>query len=146
MALDLSLQSRLAVAGVRSALADALACSCCVSSQLTVKCWPQVAVALGQAVFLWNASSGSVAEVAACQEGSDDHVTSVAWAADGKHLAVGTNASVVQVRLLSCLLLCSPDAQAIPRAGHFCAPVQLAVHQCSYCTVQRSAVRQQTKG
>ena len=58
----------------------------------------QVAVALGQAVFLWNASSGAVDEVAACQEGSDDHVTSVAWAADGKHLAVGTNSSVVQVR------------------------------------------------
>ena len=57
----------------------------------------QVAVALGQAVFLWNATTGSVAEVAACPEGSDDHVTSVAWAADGKHLAVGTDSSTVQI-------------------------------------------------
>lgn len=66
-------------------------------SQFLLAC-VQVAVALGQAVFLWNANSGTVDEVAACQEGTDDHVTSVAWAADGKHLAVGTNSSVVQVR------------------------------------------------
>ena len=56
----------------------------------------QVAIALGQSVFLWNAATGSIAELPACRE-ADDHVTSVSWAADGKHIAVGTDSATVQI-------------------------------------------------
>jgi cell division cycle 20, cofactor of APC complex len=69
-----------------------------------------VAVALGPAVFLWNATTGSVEELMPCGgadgSGSGSHapsssqsayVTSVAWAPDGTHLAVGTSDARVQI-------------------------------------------------
>lgn len=55
-----------------------------------------MAIALEASVFLWNAGTGSIAELPACRD-EDDHVTSVSWAADGKHIAVGTASSVVQI-------------------------------------------------
>ena len=57
---------------------------------------PQVAVALGAAVYLWNAGSGSIEQLMECAT-EDDYVTSVAWAADGKHIAVGTSSAAVQI-------------------------------------------------
>eukprot|EP00850_Spirogloea_muscicola_P015787 SM000124S25919 [mRNA] locus=s124:109767:112041:+ [translate_table: standard] len=55
-----------------------------------------VAVALGGAVYLWDAASGSIEELSRCA-GESDYVTSVAWAADGRHLAVGLSTSEVQL-------------------------------------------------
>ncbi|KAK9821213.1 hypothetical protein WJX81_000438 [Elliptochloris bilobata] len=55
-----------------------------------------VAVALGAAVYLWNAGSGSIEQLMECAA-EDDYVTSVAWAADGKHIAVGTATAQVQI-------------------------------------------------
>lgn len=54
-----------------------------------------VAVALNQSVYLWSASSGACEELLRCGEG--DYVSSVAWAADGRHVAVGLSSSAVQV-------------------------------------------------
>lgn len=69
-----------------------------------------IAVALGPAVFLWNAATGSVEELCSCdggngnggtasaeQQSSSAYVTSVAWAPDGTHLAVGTSDARVQI-------------------------------------------------
>lgn len=54
-----------------------------------------VAVALNQSVYLWNASSGDIQELLTCQ--GDDYVTSVSWAADGTHVAVGFSNSLTQI-------------------------------------------------
>ena len=49
----------------------------------------QLAVALGTAVYMWNADSGDIQQLMECQDGND-YVTSVSWAGDGKHISVGT--------------------------------------------------------
>ncbi|GAB4820233.1 hypothetical protein N2152v2_007279 [Parachlorella kessleri] len=54
-----------------------------------------VAVALNQTVYLWNASSGDIQELLSCQ--GDDYVTSLSWAADGKHVAVGFSNALTQI-------------------------------------------------
>lgn len=47
-----------------------------------------LAVGLGNAVYLWNATSGSVQEL--CQVSDEgDSISSVSWCADGTHLAIG---------------------------------------------------------
>ena len=56
----------------------------------------QVAVALGTTVYLWNANTGDIEQLMECSE-EDDYVTSVSWGADGKHIAVGTSSSAVQI-------------------------------------------------
>ena len=56
-----------------------------------------MAVALGPTVYLWNASSGDIQQLCQTAEDSDDFITSVSWAADGKHVAVGTNSAEVQI-------------------------------------------------
>ncbi|XP_009606788.1 cell division cycle 20.1, cofactor of APC complex-like isoform X1 [Nicotiana tomentosiformis] len=55
-----------------------------------------VAIALGNSVYLWDASDGSVTELLSV---SDDlgPVTGVSWAPDGRHLALGLNNSHVQL-------------------------------------------------
>jgi cell division cycle protein 20 (cofactor of APC complex) len=55
----------------------------------------QVAVALNQAVYLWNASSGDIQELLSAQ--GEDYITSLSWAADGKHLAVGYSNALTQI-------------------------------------------------
>lgn len=55
----------------------------------------QIAIALGPTVYLWNASTGSIEELCSCPE--NDYITSVQWAADSTHLAVGTSSAKVQV-------------------------------------------------
>jgi cell division cycle protein 20 (cofactor of APC complex) len=57
----------------------------------------EVAVALGSAVYLWNAASGEVQQLMQAPADSDDYITSVAWAGDGKHVAIGTSAAEVQI-------------------------------------------------
>lgn len=55
-----------------------------------------IAVALGETVYLWNASNGSISEL--CQtEGADNYVSSVSWLNDGAYLAVGTADATVQI-------------------------------------------------
>jgi cell division cycle protein 20 (cofactor of APC complex) len=51
-----------------------------------------LAVALGPAVYLWDAASGTVSALGGGERdpaAEGDYVSSVAWAADGAHLAVG---------------------------------------------------------
>lgn len=52
-------------------------------------------MALNQTVYLWNASSGDIQELLSAQ--GDDYVTSLSWAADGKHVAVGFSNSLTQI-------------------------------------------------
>ncbi|CAI5489128.1 unnamed protein product [Closterium sp. Naga37s-1] len=63
-----------------------------------------VALALGASVYLWDAATGAIEELlhvggegADEGAGSAEYVSSVAWAADGKHLAVGLSSAEVQV-------------------------------------------------
>ncbi|CAI5510158.1 unnamed protein product [Closterium sp. Naga37s-1] len=56
----------------------------------------QIAVALGTTVYLWSATSGDIHQLVHA-DGPDDYVTSVAWAKDGRHLAVGLNSSELQI-------------------------------------------------
>jgi cell division cycle protein 20 (cofactor of APC complex) len=55
-----------------------------------------LAVALGQTVYLWNASTGNIDELCTTPEESD-HITSVSWVQDGNYVAVGTNNAEVQI-------------------------------------------------
>ena len=55
-----------------------------------------LAVALGPAIYLWNAADGSINQL--CEiEDEEDYVCSVNWTADGNYLAVGTASSTVQI-------------------------------------------------
>ncbi|XP_020217911.1 protein FIZZY-RELATED 1 [Cajanus cajan] len=54
-----------------------------------------LAVALGNSVYLWNASSSKVTKL--CELGVDDSVCSVGWAQLGAYLAVGSNSGKVQI-------------------------------------------------
>ncbi|XP_027350661.1 cell division cycle 20.2, cofactor of APC complex-like [Abrus precatorius] len=55
-----------------------------------------LSIALGNTVYLWNASDSSTAELVTVDE-EDGPVTSVSWAPDGRHLAIGLNNSHVQL-------------------------------------------------
>ncbi|KAJ6968335.1 hypothetical protein NC653_036324 [Populus alba x Populus x berolinensis] len=55
-----------------------------------------LAIALGTTVYLWNASNSSISEVVTVDE-EDGPVTSINWAPDGRHLAVGLDNSNVQL-------------------------------------------------
>ncbi|GMH19039.1 hypothetical protein Nepgr_020880 [Nepenthes gracilis] len=55
-----------------------------------------LAIALGSTVYLWDASSGSTSELVMVDD-ENGPVTSVSWAPDGKHIAVGLNNSEVQL-------------------------------------------------
>ncbi|KAJ7525914.1 hypothetical protein O6H91_17G074000 [Diphasiastrum complanatum] len=55
-----------------------------------------VAVALANTVYLWNAGNGTIEELMQAGD-SDGPVTSVGWAPDGKHIAVGLNSAEVQL-------------------------------------------------
>lgn len=57
---------------------------------------PQIAVALGPAVYLWNAGTGSVEELCTCKN-EGDYVSSLQWAPDSSHLAIGTSDAKVQI-------------------------------------------------
>ncbi|KAG5224128.1 WD-40 repeat family protein [Salix suchowensis] len=55
-----------------------------------------LAIALGNTVYLWDASDGSTSELVTVDE-EDGPVTSVNWAPDGRHIAIGLNNSHVQL-------------------------------------------------
>lgn len=55
-----------------------------------------LSIALGHTVYLWDASDGTTSELVTIDEESGP-VTSVKWAPDGRHIAVGLNNSEVQL-------------------------------------------------
>jgi len=59
----------------------------------------QLAVALSQAVYLWDAGSGQIKELMNVEsEGGDDYISSVSWIQQGgSHIAIGTGNNTVQL-------------------------------------------------
>ena len=55
-----------------------------------------LSIALGDTLYLWDASNGSTSELVTIDEDSGP-ITSVSWAPDGRHIAVGLNSSDVQL-------------------------------------------------
>ncbi|XP_004511461.1 cell division cycle 20.1, cofactor of APC complex-like [Cicer arietinum] len=55
-----------------------------------------LAIALGNTVYLWDASNGSTSELVTVDDESGP-ITSVSWAPDGRHIAIGLNSSEVQL-------------------------------------------------
>ncbi|URE40737.1 Anaphase-promoting complex subunit [Musa troglodytarum] len=55
-----------------------------------------LSIALGNTVYLWDASDGSTSELVTVDDDAGP-VTSVSWAPDGRHIAVGLNSSDVQL-------------------------------------------------
>jgi len=55
-----------------------------------------LAIALGTTVYLWDACSGSTSELVTVDDDKGP-VTSVNWAPDGRHIAVGLNNSEVHL-------------------------------------------------
>jgi cell division cycle protein 20 (cofactor of APC complex) len=55
-----------------------------------------LSIALGNTVYLRAASSGSISELTTVHE-DDGPVSSVSWAPDGRHIAVGLSSSIVQL-------------------------------------------------
>ncbi|KAK8692721.1 hypothetical protein V6N13_070328 [Hibiscus sabdariffa] len=55
-----------------------------------------LAIALGNTVYLWDASDSSTSELVTVDE-ENGPITSVSWAPDGRHIAVGLNNSEVQL-------------------------------------------------
>lgn len=55
-----------------------------------------MAVALGSAVYLWNAASGEIEMLCETKE-EDEVITSVKWMQDGSHIALGTSYNDVQM-------------------------------------------------
>jgi cell division cycle 20, cofactor of APC complex len=55
-----------------------------------------LSIALGNTVYLWDANSGSTSELVTIDE-DNGPVTSVSWAPDGRHIAVGLNSSDIQL-------------------------------------------------
>ncbi|GJN41327.1 hypothetical protein PR202_gn00685 [Eleusine coracana subsp. coracana] len=55
-----------------------------------------LSIALGNTVYLWDASSGSTSELVTIDE-DNGPVTSISWAPDGRHIAIGLNSSDIQL-------------------------------------------------
>lgn len=56
-----------------------------------------LAIALRSTVYLWDASNGSTTELVTIDDDDGGPVTSVSWAPDGRHIAIGLNNSHVQI-------------------------------------------------
>ena len=55
-----------------------------------------MAVALGSAIYIWNASAGDIVQLMSIEE-PEQYVSSVKWIKEGNILAVGTSSADVQV-------------------------------------------------
>ncbi|KAM4102244.1 hypothetical protein ACB094_05G209300 [Castanea mollissima] len=56
-----------------------------------------LAIALRSTVYLWDATNGSTSELVTIDDDDGGPVTSVSWAPDGRHIAIGLNNSHVQI-------------------------------------------------
>lgn len=56
-----------------------------------------LAVGLGTAVYIWSASSQRVSKLCEVSDPDNDAITSVTWAQQGTHLAVGTHSGYTQI-------------------------------------------------
>ena len=56
-----------------------------------------LAIALRSTVYLWDASNVSTSELVTIDDDEGGPVTSVSWAPDGRHIAIGLNISHVQI-------------------------------------------------
>ena len=74
-------------------------------------------VALGNAIYLWNAADGSIQQLMETQ-GEGSHVTSLAWIQEGNYMAVGTSDHKVQLWDVAKLKQASRPACAAPRRHH----------------------------
>lgn len=59
-------------------------------------CRNVLAIALTNTVYLWDASNSSTSELVTIDD-EDGPVTSITWAPDGQHIAIGLNNSDVQI-------------------------------------------------
>lgn len=58
----------------------------------------QLAVALSQCVYIWDAATGGIKELMSVDENPEDYISSVSWIQQGgSHLAVGTATNAVQL-------------------------------------------------
>lgn len=55
-----------------------------------------LAIALGNTVYLWDATCGSTSELVTIDD-ENGPITSISWAPDGTHIAIGLNNSEVQL-------------------------------------------------
>ena len=55
-----------------------------------------LAIALAETVYLWDATKSSTSELVTVNS-EDGPVTSVSWAPDGRHIAIGLDSSDVQL-------------------------------------------------
>eukprot|EP00003_Mantamonas_plastica_P013672 TRINITY_DN2382_c0_g1_i1.p1 TRINITY_DN2382_c0_g1~~TRINITY_DN2382_c0_g1_i1.p1 ORF type:complete len:571 (+),score=138.23 TRINITY_DN2382_c0_g1_i1:80-1714(+) len=78
-----------------------------------------LAVALGQTVYLWNPTDGTIESLCEMEE-SNNYVTSLRWIQEGNYLAVGTNDSQVQ------LYDCDRMKQVRSMSGHMARVSSLA--------------------
>ena len=74
-----------------------LTCSLIAVSDINTLDWGKshLAVGLGNAVFLWNPTSGDTQML--MEMGERDYVSSVSWAANGKYLAIGGSDAAIQL-------------------------------------------------
>ena len=101
-----------------------------------------LAVALGQCVYLWNASSGSIDQLMELEQ-PEEYVSSLGWVKEGNVLALGTSSGNVQVRLVTIynfpsLALNDTYYNVIVSCGTLrsrsaCAPCQVTWHALAAC-------------
>ncbi|KAL4186563.1 hypothetical protein AMTRI_Chr09g14710 [Amborella trichopoda] len=91
-----------------------------------------VAIGLGNTVYLWNASNSAINELTQVHE-DDGPITSVAWAQDGNHIAVGLNNSEVQIWDHSTM------KKVRSMRGHSARVGSLAWHGSTLCTGGRDS-------
>ena len=98
-----------------------------------------LSIALGSTVYLWDATDGATSELVTVDE-ENGPVTSVKWAPDGSHVAVGLNNSDVQLwDSTSNRLVCSLFQQLNFRdtaaySSNLCIKPFVPVSRCSCCS------------
>jgi len=76
-----------------------------------------LSVALGNTVYLWDASYSSISELLIADD-EEGPVTSVGWAPDGRQIAVGLNNSVVQLWDSASDKKVNKTSLSLPRFSH----------------------------
>jgi cell division cycle protein 20 (cofactor of APC complex) len=84
-----------------------------------------LSIALGDTMYLWDASNGSTSELVTVDE-DNGPITSVSWAPDGRHLAIGLNSSDIQLWDTSSNRLVSP----LSITRKCCVVVEMSLIRC----------------